>query len=108
MSINYKWGVKMNSSDTLKCAEKASELVEEISRLVDEITSAKTNDDHAMSTTTRSLGEKLVKIRVYIGELVAELKWREEVSKRWKREMDRMMCVVIGMVICGIWLHFMK
>lgn len=47
----------MNSSDTLKCAEEASQLVEEISQLVNKITSTKNHDDYAASTITRSLGK---------------------------------------------------
>jgi len=97
----------MNSGDTLKCAKKTSQLVEEITQLVDKMTSKKSHDDYAASTTTRSLGEKLVKIRVYVSELVNELTWRDEVSKRWKLERDRIMYMMIGMVVCGMWLHFL-
>jgi ribosomal protein L17 len=98
----------MNSSDTLKCAKKASELVREISRLVNEITSAKNNNAHAMLTATRSLGEKLVRIQVYVDELANELKWRHEGLTRFKREIDRAVWLMMGMILCGVWLHFMR
>jgi hypothetical protein len=98
----------MNSSDTLKCAQEASQLVEEITQLVDKVTSTKSHDDYAASTTTRSLGEKLVQVRVYVSELVNELKWRDEVSKRFKQEIDRIVCIGIGMVLCGVVIHFTR
>ena len=98
----------MNSNDTLKCAREASQLVAEITQLVDKMTGTKNHDDYAASTTTRSLREKLVKIRVYVSELVNELTWRDEVSKRWKLERDRIVYMMMGMVICGAWLHFMR
>lgn len=98
----------MNSSDTLKCAQEASQLVKEITQLVDKMTSKKSHDDYAASTTTRSLGEKLVKVRVYVSELVNELKWRDEISKRFKQEIDRAGYLVIGMILEGVLLHFIR
>ena len=98
----------MNSSDTLKCAEEANQLVEEITQLVGKMTSAKSHDDYAASATTRSLGEQLVKVRVYVSELVNELKWRDEVSKRFKQEVNRAVWIVIGMVIGGVLMHLLR
>ena len=98
----------MNSSDTLKCAQEASQLVEEITKIVDKMASTKSHDDYAASTTTRSLGEKLVKARVYVSELVNELTWRDEVSKRFKQEIDRVVCIGIGMILCGVLIHFTR
>ena len=98
----------MNSSDTLKCAQKARQLVEEITQLVDKITSTKNHDDYAASATTRSLGEKLVKARVYVSELVNELKWRDEISKRFNQEIDRVVCIGIGIILCGLLIHFTR
>ena len=98
----------MNSSDTLKCAQEASQLVEEITQLVDKMASIKNHDDYAASTATRSLGEKLVRIRVYVGELANELKWRDEVSKRLKQEIDRAIWLITGMILGGVFLHFIR
>lgn len=98
----------MNRSETLKCAEEANQLVEEISQLVNKITNTKNHGDYAVSTATHSLEEKLVKIRVYVSELVNELAWRNEVSKRVKQEIDRAVCLIIGMIVGGILLHFMR
>ena len=97
----------MNSSDTLKCAEEANQLVEEISQLVNKITNTKIHDDYTAFTTTHFLKEKLVKMQVYVGELVNELTWRDMVSKKVKQEIDRTVYLIIGMVMGGVLLHFM-
>ncbi len=92
----------MNSSDTLKCAQEASQLIEEVSQMMNKIISSEDHDTYVMPTTTCSLGEKLIKIRVYLNELVNELKWRHEVSTIIKREIDRALWLIMGMVLGGV------
>ena len=95
----------MNSSNTLKYAQKANELAKEISQLVNEVTRTSNQSDHLQQDSIFSLSKKLTVMRIYLNDMVNELQWRYEVKTALKREIDKVLWIGIGAALGGFLMH---
>jgi len=41
-------------------------------------------------------------MRVYLNDVVNELQWRYEIKMQLKREIDRVVWIGVGMILCGV------